>query len=172
MVIGVWLTMGVSVKQRLIFMISRFVPILSKLKALKNHGRLMWHAFRHADTPKWIKGMMIAVVVYLISPIDVIPDFALILGLTDDAIVITVAMWFLGQMIPESVRNSMGQQGDLTAQNGTKERNLSAGRATNRKSDQGIGWQKPMLAGLLIGVIILALINADALGLALQKLVQ
>lgn len=164
--------MGVSVKQRLIFMISRFVPILSKLKALKNHGRLMWHAFRHADTPKWIKGMMIAVVVYLISPIDVIPDFALILGLTDDAIVITVAMWFLGQMIPESVRNSLDQQGYPASPHGPRDGQSIPVKPVRNRGDGAPGWQKPLLAGILVGVIILAFINAEELGLALQRMVQ
>ena len=63
---------------------TRFFPILTKLKALKTHGRMLWHAFRHADTPKWIKGFMLAVVVYLFSPIDMIPDFLVLFGITDD----------------------------------------------------------------------------------------
>ena len=50
---------------------------------------MLWHAFRHADTPKWIKGFMLAVVVYLFSPIDLIPDFLVLFGITDDLVVIT-----------------------------------------------------------------------------------
>lgn len=88
-------------------MFTRFFPILTKLKALKTHGRMLWHAFRHADTPKWIKGFMLAVVVYLFSPIDLIPDFLVILGITDDLVVISAAMWFLGKVIPERVKNSL-----------------------------------------------------------------
>lgn len=88
-------------------MLSRFFPILNKLKALKTHGRLMLHAFRHADTPKWIKGMMLGVVVYLFSPIDMVPDVLLLFGLTDDLVVISAAMWFLGKVIPEQVKNSL-----------------------------------------------------------------
>lgn len=88
-------------------MFTRFFPVLTKLKALKTHGRMLWHAFRHADTPKWIKGFMLAVVVYLFSPIDLIPDFLVILGLTDDLIVISAAMWFLGKVVPEKVKNSV-----------------------------------------------------------------
>lgn len=68
---------------------------------------MLWHAFRHAETPKWIKGVMLAVVVYLFSPIDLIPDFLVLLGITDDLIVISGAMWFLGKVIPEKVKNSL-----------------------------------------------------------------
>jgi uncharacterized membrane protein YkvA (DUF1232 family) len=86
---------------------TRFFPVLTKLKALKTHSRMLWHAFRHADTPKWIKGFMLAVVVYLFSPIDMIPDFLVLFGITDDLIVISAAMWFLGKVVPEKVKNSM-----------------------------------------------------------------
>lgn len=70
---------------------------------------MLWHAFRHADTPKWIKGFMLAVVVYLFSPIDMIPDFLVLFGITDDLIVISAAMWFLGKVVPEKVKNSLPQ---------------------------------------------------------------
>lgn len=68
---------------------------------------MLWHAFRHADTPKWIKGFMLAVVLYLFSPIDLIPDFLVLFGITDDLVVISAAMWFLGKVIPEKVKDSI-----------------------------------------------------------------
>ena len=91
-------------------MFTRFFPILTKFKALKAHGRMLWHAFRHADTPKWIKGFMLAVVVYLFSPIDLIPDFLVLFGITDDLVVISAAMWFLGKVVPEKVKQSLPVQ--------------------------------------------------------------
>lgn len=100
-------------------MFTKFVPILAKLKALKTHGRLMWHAFKHADTPKWIKGFMLAVVVYLFSPIDIVPDVILLLGLTDDLVVVSAAMWFLGKTIPEHVRNSLETEADADVKTNT-----------------------------------------------------
>lgn len=86
-------------------MISRFLPILSKLKALRRHGRLMWLAFRDPITPLWIKLAMAGVLAYLISPIDVVPDLLVILGITDDLVVITLAMWILGKFIPQEVKD-------------------------------------------------------------------
>lgn len=88
-------------------MLTRFFSVFSKFRTLKTHGRLMWHAFRHADTPLWIKGFMLAVVAYLFSPIDLLPDFLVLLGITDDLIVISAAMWFLGKVIPDRVRHSL-----------------------------------------------------------------
>lgn len=85
-------------------MISRFLPILSKLKALRRHGRLMWLAFRDPITPLWIKLAMVGVLAYLISPIDLVPDVLVILGIVDDLVVVSLAMWILGKFIPEEVR--------------------------------------------------------------------
>jgi len=50
---------------------------------------------------------MLAVVVYLFSPIDLIPDFLVLFGITDDLVVISTAMWFLGKVVPEKVKNSL-----------------------------------------------------------------
>lgn len=47
---------------------------------------------------------MVGVVAYLISPVDLVPDPILILGWTDDLVVITVAMWLLGKAIPPEVK--------------------------------------------------------------------
>ncbi|HEX4856026.1 MAG TPA: DUF1232 domain-containing protein [Limnobacter sp.] len=93
-------------------MFTRFFSVFSKFKALKTHGRLLWHAFRHAETPRWIKGFMLAVVAYLFSPIDLVPDFLVLLGITDDLVVISGAMWFLGKVIPDNVRRSLPEQPD------------------------------------------------------------
>ena len=53
---------------------------------------------------------MLAVVVYLFSPIDLIPDFLVLFGITDDLVVISAAMWFLGKVVPEKVKQSLPVQ--------------------------------------------------------------
>lgn len=53
---------------------------------------------------------MVAVLVYLVSPIDLVPDILLWFGLTDDLIVVTVAMWLIGKFLPMEVKNSAPDQ--------------------------------------------------------------
>lgn len=48
---------------------------------------------------------MVGVVAYLISPIDLVPDLLVILGITDDLVVVTLAMWILGKFIPQAVKD-------------------------------------------------------------------
>lgn len=128
-------------------MFTRFFPVLTKLKALKEHGRMLWHAFRHADTPKWIKGFMLAVVAYLFSPIDLIPDFLVLFGITDDLVVISGAMWFLGKVIPEKVRG--------TAPVATRNTNRTTGELAAPKTKSRL--LKPLGILLLVALLLAAL---------------
>lgn len=134
-------------------MFTRFFPILTKLKALKTHGRMLWHAFRHADTPKWIKGFMLAVVAYLFSPIDLIPDFLVIFGITDDLVVISAAMWFLGKVVPERVKNSLPMPKDVR----TTQRPVEQARPKSIATPVKKSPLKPLGLLLLAAVLVAAL---------------
>lgn len=50
----------------------------------------MYYCFIDPNTPFWVKLLIVPAIVYLISPIDAIPDF-LPAGFIDDASVITAA---------------------------------------------------------------------------------
>ncbi|MEL6926728.1 MAG: YkvA family protein [Bacteroidota bacterium] len=45
---------------------------------------LLFYAYRRNDTPAWAKNIVIGVLGYLISPIDMLPDLTPIIGYTDD----------------------------------------------------------------------------------------
>lgn len=138
-------------------MFTRFFPILTKLKALKTHGRMLWHAFRHADTPKWIKGFMLAVVVYLFSPIDLIPDFLVLFGITDDLVVISAAMWFLGKVVPERVKNSLPMEEAHTNKPESQATPPAPVKTTKSAGPIKTSPLKPFGLVLLVGLLIAAL---------------
>lgn len=50
----------------------------------------LWNAFNSPETPKKTKALIIGGLIYMISPIDLIPDVIPILGLTDDATVLVM----------------------------------------------------------------------------------
>ena len=52
----------------------------------------MFYALQDPDTPTWAKSIMIGALVYLVSPLDAIPDVIPVVGLTDDIAVITGAI--------------------------------------------------------------------------------
>ena len=50
----------------------------------------LWDAFKSPDTPKSLKAIIIGGLIYMVSPIDLIPDFIPVAGLLDDAGVIGI----------------------------------------------------------------------------------
>lgn len=62
------------------------------IKKVWNHVLTLWQTVNNPKTDKTIKALSIGALIYLISPLDVIPDVIPILGLTDDASLIVYAM--------------------------------------------------------------------------------
>lgn len=65
---------------------------------------ILWYALRNPATPPGIRLGIMALGLYLISPIDFIPDFAILLGLADDLAVLLVGIPFLVNRLPPHVR--------------------------------------------------------------------
>ena len=61
----------------------------------------LWRAFFAPETPVHLKALMLLIPAYLLSPIDIIPDFIPILGWVDDAIVIPVLVSFIVRLVPQ-----------------------------------------------------------------------
>jgi uncharacterized membrane protein YkvA (DUF1232 family) len=78
------------------FTIGRFFIFRKELLTL-------WRAFRHPATPVPLKAAMLLVPLYLISPIDIIPDFIPFLGIMDDFVVVPMLMSWLVSMLPLEV---------------------------------------------------------------------
>ena len=54
-------------------------------------------------TPIWSKRLLAVAIGYVISPIDLIPDFIPVLGYLDDLIIVPTLVWFAVRMIPKKV---------------------------------------------------------------------
>jgi uncharacterized membrane protein YkvA (DUF1232 family) len=73
---------------------------------LRTDARLLWRALRNPLTPRWFKLGVALAALYLISPIDLIPDFAPFLGLADDLILVPLALKWLLARLPAEVKRS------------------------------------------------------------------
>jgi uncharacterized membrane protein YkvA (DUF1232 family) len=60
----------------------------------------LWRAFLAPETPIFLKALMLLIPAYLISPLDLIPDFIPIAGWLDDAIVIPLLVSWIVGMLP------------------------------------------------------------------------
>ncbi len=53
---------------------------------------LLYYAYKEKETPIWVKRTILGVLGYLVSPIDFIPDITPIVGYTDDAALLAMAL--------------------------------------------------------------------------------
>lgn len=73
------------------------------LRLFSRDGILLWNACRHPAAPGKLKLGAVLLVAYLISPIDLVPDWIPILGWLDDITILAFAVPFLLRFMPPSV---------------------------------------------------------------------
>jgi uncharacterized membrane protein YkvA (DUF1232 family) len=71
---------------------------------LMENGRLAFRLFNDPRVQSWVKyGIPLLVVLYLVMPLDVLPDFIPILGQLDDLGVIVLGMSLMAKLAPSYV---------------------------------------------------------------------
>ena len=70
---------------------------------IKSEIQVYQRALSHPRTPKLAKWLLGLALVYLISPIDIIPDFIPFAGQLDDLVIIPVIVWLALRLIPKDV---------------------------------------------------------------------
>jgi uncharacterized membrane protein YkvA (DUF1232 family) len=74
-----------------------------RARELKREVAALFLAMRHPRTPWYAKLLLLAIVAYALSPIDLIPDFVPVIGLLDDIVLLPLAIALVLRMIPETV---------------------------------------------------------------------
>ena len=75
---------------------------------LPNFARLYWRLFRNWRVPILPKALLVLTLVYVVSPLDVIPDFIPVIGEMDDIVVVLSGLWlFIRLCPPEVVRETV-----------------------------------------------------------------
>jgi uncharacterized membrane protein YkvA (DUF1232 family) len=69
---------------------------------VRGDARLLWFALRHPQAPTWLKVGTALIVLYVVSPVDLIPDFVPVIGFLDDVVLVPLAIrWLLKRLPPE-----------------------------------------------------------------------
>ena len=72
---------------------------------LRGDARQLWTALRHPAAPGWLKWGTALILLYVVSPIDLLPDFIPGLGVVDDLVLVPLAIrWLLKRLPPELAR--------------------------------------------------------------------
>jgi uncharacterized membrane protein YkvA (DUF1232 family) len=75
---------------------------------IKGDARLLWRALRHPQAPGWLKLGTLGIVLYLLSPVDLIPDVLPVLGVVDDLVIVPLAVNWLLKRLPAHIRADIG----------------------------------------------------------------
>jgi uncharacterized membrane protein YkvA (DUF1232 family) len=87
-----------------LFRIRNYRHVLALLPQLPKVGRLCWRLWRDPRVPKSLKGMLVAAFVYVLSPVDLVPDFLVpVLGQLDDATLLMLAAYLFIRWSPPGV---------------------------------------------------------------------
>ena len=70
---------------------------------VRGDARRLWFALRHPAAPVWLKVGTALIVLYVISPIDLIPDVLPVIGVVDDLILVPLAIRFLLDRLPPEI---------------------------------------------------------------------
>jgi uncharacterized membrane protein YkvA (DUF1232 family) len=76
---------------------------LARLFLFRDEAMTLWRAFRHPDTPLVLKGAMLFAALYLVSPIDLIPDFIPFAGWIDDLVLVPLLVSLIVRLLPPHI---------------------------------------------------------------------
>jgi uncharacterized membrane protein YkvA (DUF1232 family) len=79
------------------------------LRLLPDLVRLFRRLAADPDLPRGVRIRLILLLVYLISPIDLIPDFVPVLGYADDVIIVAIALRSVTRKPDQTPSNDIGQ---------------------------------------------------------------
>lgn len=88
--------------------------MLKKLAALyalvRQDAHTLWHALRHPARPAWLRPAVALVALYLLSPIDLIPDVLPVIGIVDDLVLIPLVISWMVRLLPDAVKRGPTSQ--------------------------------------------------------------
>jgi uncharacterized membrane protein YkvA (DUF1232 family) len=78
--------------------------LLALIPQLPKVGQLYWRLWRDRRVPKILKGMAVAALLYVLSPVDLIPGFLVpVIGQLDDATLLMIAGYLFVRWSPPEV---------------------------------------------------------------------
>jgi uncharacterized membrane protein YkvA (DUF1232 family) len=77
---------------------------LALMPQLTKVGRLGWRLWRDRRVPKYLKAMLVGVLLYVLSPLDLIPGFLVpVIGQLDDVTLVLLAGYLFIRWSPQEV---------------------------------------------------------------------
>lgn len=81
-----------------------------KIRRLRRDTQALYLACRHPRTPWYVKALLALLLLYALSPIDLIPDFIPVLGYLDDLLIVVGGFSLAVRLIPAEVLRECREQ--------------------------------------------------------------
>lgn len=95
---------------------SMFFRLGRLLRAVGRDLLVLWYACRNPATPLLLKLAAVLVAIYLVSPIDVIPDWLAVFGWLDDVTLLALGIPAILRFVPEdALHEARNAANDLLA---------------------------------------------------------
>jgi uncharacterized membrane protein YkvA (DUF1232 family) len=76
---------------------------------VRGDGRDLWVALRHPAAPGWLKLGAALIVLYVLSPVDLVPDVFPVVGAIDDLLLAPIAIGWLLKRLPPEICKALGR---------------------------------------------------------------
>jgi len=77
---------------------------------VRGDARKLWRALRHPAAPGWLKLGVGLIALYVLSPVDLLPDVLPLLGIADDLVLVPLAIrWLLKRLPPHLVAETVDE---------------------------------------------------------------
>jgi uncharacterized membrane protein YkvA (DUF1232 family) len=80
-----------------------YLSLRKRARKLRVEALALGLAVRHPQTPWYAKLVVAAAVVYVVTPVDLVPDLFPVLGIVDDLLFIPAALAFAVRFVPQAV---------------------------------------------------------------------
>lgn len=80
-----------------------FKEFKEKTKSIETDIYALYKAYRDPRVPWYVKIIILFLLGYFISPIDLIPDFIPVIGYIDDILIISLTIYLIIKLIPAEV---------------------------------------------------------------------
>jgi len=77
---------------------------------VRGDARRLWFALRHPLAPGWLNPSAALLLLYLVSPLDLIPDAIPVIGIVDDLVLLPLVVRGLLTMLPDALRNDIDER--------------------------------------------------------------
>jgi uncharacterized membrane protein YkvA (DUF1232 family) len=75
-----------------------------KARKLKDTIYILYLSSKDPRVPLYVKILILMIIAYALSPVDLIPDFIPLLGYVDDLIILPLGIYLVLKLIPEEVK--------------------------------------------------------------------